>query len=303
MSRAGQHPWRAAALAALILGGCAGSSGRAGGTADGNATVLEKGIVYAAPDGAELRLDIARPARGGRYPAVIFLYGGGYAQGSRGAWAPELRLAAERGYVAVAIDYRLTNVLEEGRPKHTFPAQLHDAKCAVRWLRANAGKYALDPERIGVVGFSAGGNLALMLGLTGPADGLEGECGDPGLSSRVQAVVNLAGGVDLAMQHRLYAAYMERYLGGGPEQVPDRYRAASPLTYVDGNDPPVLTLCGTRDGSLPEQMLLEERMQQAGAEHTLLVVEGAGHNQYALVDFPRDNPLWSFLQAHLKGGR
>ncbi len=215
-------------------------------------------------------------------------------------FSTEIVEAAKRDYVAVTIDYRLTSVRENGKPKYPFPAQLHDAKCAVRWLRANATKYNIDKNCIGVVGFSSGGNLSLMLGLTDSSDGFEGDCGDGSISSRVQAVVNLAGGADLVMHYKLYSGYYGALLGGSPEEVPERYKAASPLTYVSADDPPVLTICGTRDGVLPQEKLLDERMKIVGASHKLIIIEGAGHSTYALANFFEDNPVWEFFDKHLK---
>jgi acetyl esterase/lipase len=162
------------------------------------AYIEEKDLVYGKGGDVELKLNLARPTSDtGSFPALIFLFGGGYHSGSKEHWRSDIKEAAKRGYVAVTIDYRLTNIKENGKTKYPFPAQIHDGKCAVRWLRANASKYKIDPNRIGVVGFSAGGNLALMLGLTDSSDGLEGDCGDGKISSRVQAVVNLAGPTDL----------------------------------------------------------------------------------------------------------
>ena len=265
------------------------------------AYVEETGLVYGKGGDVELKLNLARPAsENGSFPAVVFLFGGGYSTGSRGVWSSAIREAAKRGYVAVAIDYRLTSVTENGKPKYPFPAQIHDGKCAVRWLRANARKYKIDTNRVGVVGFSSGGNLALMLGLTDSSDGLEDGCGDGQISSRVQAVVNLAGGTDLVLHYQIYPYYYEALLGGTPEQVPERYKNASPLTYVSKDDPPVLSIGGTRDPVLPQEELLDERMKAVGASHTLIVREDAGHSVHALANFSEDNPAWDFLDKHLK---
>ena len=263
--------------------------------------IREDGITFGHGGDAELKLDLVRPADGkGPFPALIFLFGGGYETGSRNSWFTEIELAAERDYVAVAIDYRLTSVRENRKPKYPFPAQLHDAKCAVRWLRANAKKYNIDENHIGLVGFSAGGNLSLMLALTDSSDGLEGDCGDGRISSRVQAVVNLAGGTDLVMHYQLYPGYYGALLGGSPEEVPERYKAASPITYVSRDDPPVLTICGSKDRVLPQERLLDDKLRMIEASHTLIIIEGAEHKIYALVNFYEDNPVWDFFDKHLK---
>jgi acetyl esterase/lipase len=272
--------------------------------AEKQANIVEEGLLYGKGGDADLRLDLAHPPRGdGPFPALVFLFGGGYQMGSKSDWYTVLKEAATRGYVAVAIDYRLTSVLENGKPKYPFPAQIHDGKCAIRWLRAHARSYMIDENRIGVVGFSAGGNLALMLGLTDASDGLEGDCGDRRISSRVQAVVNLAGGTDLMLHYQTYPFVYRELLGGTPEQVPTRYKTASPLTYVSQDDPPVLSLCGTDDPTLPQAELLDEKLKAVGASHTLIMREGVGHSLSGLVNFWEDNPVWDFLEKLLKEGK
>ena len=117
--------------------------------------------------------------------------------------------------MAATIDYRLTNVLDEGsQAKYPFPAQIHDVKCAVRWLRANAEEHDIDPDRIGALGISSGAHLALLLALSDPSDGLEGDCGDMDYSSSVQAAVNLAGPTDMAKNfgESNYPTYTNPYL-------------------------------------------------------------------------------------------
>ena len=132
-------------------------------------TTTEQDIVYTKAGSVELKLDMARPAEGdGPFPAVLVIHGGAWRQGNKADVRQILPQFAKRGYVAISPQYRFC-------PKDTFPAQVHDVKAAVRWLKTNAKKYKVDPERIGAIGFSAGGHLALMLGLTGPADGLEGD--------------------------------------------------------------------------------------------------------------------------------
>src|SRR4051812_24172981 len=154
----------------------------------------EPDIVFIQAGGTSLRLAMARPAQGpGPFPAVVCLHGGGWVGGSRKQMAQTLEVLARRGYVAVAPDYRLA-------PAHPWPAGAEDCKAAVRWLRGNAGKYRIDPERVGVVGLSAGGHLACLLGVTEASDGLEGTGGHPDKSSRVQAVVSFAAPTDLTAE-------------------------------------------------------------------------------------------------------
>ncbi len=275
------------------------------GLAEEEAYIWEPSITYGKGGDVELKLDLARPASGkGPFPALIFMPGSGWGYWSVGRrqYCSALIEAAERGYVAVAVDYRLTSVKENDKTKYLFPAQVYDVKCAVRWLRANAKKYEIDPNRIGAVGWSSGGHLALMLGLTDLSHGLEGECGNLKFSSRVQAVVSLAGPTELiSLYHeKSNPISIVEFLGGTPEEVPDQYKIASPLTYVSKDDPPVLTIQGDRDASVPPKQaeLLDAKMKEAGASHMLIIKKGVGH-----INFWYDNAVWDFFDKHLKGER
>ncbi len=276
------------------------------GLAEEKAYIWEPGITYGKGGDVELKLDLAHPASGkGPFPALIFMHGSGwgwYRGISRIQYMFAIIEAAERGYVAVSVDYRLTSVKENDKTKYLFPAQVYDMKCAVRWLRANAKKYKIDPNCIGAVGWSSGGHLALMLGLTDPSHGLEGECGNSKFSSRVQAVISLAGPTELiSLYHeKSVPIVLVEFLGGTPEEVPDQYRIASPLTYVSKDDPPVLTIHGDRDTSVPPKQaeLLDAKMKEAGASHILIFKKGIAH-----VNFWYDKALWDFFDKHLKGER
>ncbi len=275
------------------------------GLAEEEAFIWEPNITYGKGGDAELKLDLARPASGkGPFPALIFMPGSGWGYWSVGRrqCCSALIKAAEKGYVAVTVDYRLTSVKENDKTKYLFPAQVYDVKCAVRWLRANAKKYKIDPNRIGAVGWSSGGHLALMLGLTDPSHGLEGECGNLKFSSCVQAVVSLAGPTELiSLYHeKSNPISIVEFLGGTPEEVPDQYKIASPLTYVSKDDPPVLTIQGDRDASVPPKQaeLLDAKMKEAGASHMLIIKKGIGH-----INFWYDNAVWDFFDKHLKEER
>ncbi|MBA7682802.1 Dipeptidyl aminopeptidase 4 [subsurface metagenome] len=277
------------------------------GPVEEKAYIVEDDITYGKGGDVELKLDLARPAKGkGPFPALVFIFGGSWTTGSRSHFYSGIMDAAERGYVAVTVDYRLTSVRENGKTKYPFPAQVHDVKCAVRWLRANAKKYKIDPNRIGALGWSAGGHLALMLGLTDSSHRLEGQCGNLEFSSRLQAVVNLAGPTELVdwFQEFEYSAIVD-LLGGTPEEVPEQYEAASPLTYVSKDDAPVLTIHGDSDFVVPPNQadLLDAKMKEVGAPHTLILKKEAGHGRYGLANLFEDDPVWDFFDRHLKGDR
>src|SRR5579863_4442287 len=150
--------------------------------------VVEKDIVYGKGGEKELKLDLARPEQSsGLLPAVVYIHGGGWQAGNRSAYGHEIEEAAKRGYVAVTVGYRLTDPDKQGKARNPWPDQIEDVKCAVRWVRANAEKYHIDPNRIGASGGSAGGHLSLMLGVMGGSHDFDGNGGNPGVSSKVQA--------------------------------------------------------------------------------------------------------------------
>jgi acetyl esterase/lipase len=233
-------------------------------------------IVFAKVGERELRLDLARPKDGDEpLPAIVCLHGGGWVGGDRKQLSQTLAALARRGYVAVSPDYRLA-------PADRFPAQIEDCKAAVRWLRANARTFHIDPDHIGALGFSAGGHLACLLGLTVPADGLEGNGGNAEQSSAVQAVASFFGPTDLMAKEWGPVAEkqnIEPLLGGSREEKPEAYRKASPVTYADRKGPPVLLFHGDADPVVPlvQSQRLAEKLRAANSPVLLVTIEGAGH--------------------------
>lgn len=279
-----------------------------GSAARGGEVTVEENVTYGKGGDTELQLDLARPAGDGPFPAIIFIHGGGWYQGNREGYKSDIREAAERGYVAATISYRLME-FDRGNKEMTtatpaFPAQIHDAKAAVRWLRANAEAYHVDPNRIGVTGGSAGGHLSLLLGLTDPQSDLEGEGGNRGVSSRVQAVVNFFGPTDMASCHDASSvAWIFRlFMGGTPGEAAAAYEAASPVTYVSSDDVPVLTLHGDQDALVPiaQAKMLDERMRAAGVIHKLVIFEGQGHGFDGEHQQKAMEAMWRFFDQHLK---
>jgi acetyl esterase/lipase len=164
--------------------------------------ILERDITFCTVDGRDLKLDLCRPSTGaGPFPVLVCIPSGAWGLDqsfTKAECAYMLSEAASRGYVAVGIEHRrLAYDWNTRTIKHRFPEQVHDVKCAVRWLRDSARKYNIDTDRIGAVGWSSGGHLALMLALTDKSDGLEGDCGDMTYSSRIQAAVSSAGPTDM----------------------------------------------------------------------------------------------------------
>jgi len=263
----------------------------------------ESGIVYRSRSGVELKMDIAIPETGsGPWPAVVLIFGGGFASGNRQNWMYALSGVTKKGYVAVTIDYSLTSARSpDYKPLFVFPAQVHDVKSAIRWLRKNSAKFGVDPEHIAAVGFSSGGNLALLLGMTADTDLAESDAAG-GPSARVQAVVNLAGCTDLVAHHAIHPYYMEPYLGGARASDPARYRAASPVAWASADDSPVLTVVGDKDPALPQEQALDSVLRKAGVPHTLITLPGIGHSQIHLWPSTAQEEVWVFLAKYLKPG-
>jgi acetyl esterase/lipase len=266
---------------------------------DSAALTVERDVVYGTAQGTPLLLDLAMPKTGnGPFPVVVFLHGGGWSEGNRQEMNHFIEGVAGLGYVGVTVAYRLV-------PAARFPAQLEDCKAAVRWLRANAAKYRINPKRIGVVGFSAGGHLASMLGVTGKNDGLEGAGGNPDQSSRVQAVVSFFGLTDFSTRdwpRDLENGVIEPFLGGSFANHADEYRRASPITYVTSDAPPFLFFHGSEDKLVPvdQSKRLGEKLRNAGVFAEVNVLEGEGHGFTDAANQKAMRRMLDFLDAHLK---
>lgn len=237
-------------------------------------TVLEtKGIEYGNVDGRSLELDLYLPKNTTTpVPGLIFIHGGGWEQGQRSDYLYYTVRFAERGYAAATISYRFSQ-------EALFPAAVQDAKCAVRWMRANAGTYNIDPDNIAVIGGSAGGHLSMMVGYSSDVPELEGDGGHAGVSSRVQAVVNLYGPVDMDMELGRTSDTVHKFLGKTYEEAPELYAKVSPITYITKDDPPTLILHGSIDELVPidQAELLEAKLKEAGVPVVYDRLEGWPH--------------------------
>lgn len=213
-------------------------------------------------------------------PVVVWIHGGAWMSGDKNH--PEaVSLLTKRGYAVASINYRLTN-------RFTHPAQVNDCKAAIRFLRANATKYGLDPQRIGAWGMSAGGHLAALLGTSGDVKELEGELGNNEFSSRVQAVVDWCGPTDLvsiAAQAKPNSKINFRAPGNpvhalmGNEAAPASYFAASPVQYISKDDPPFFIIHAKDDDVVPFEQSVEflELAKKTGVECVGLIPSGGGH--------------------------
>jgi len=213
-------------------------------------------------------------------PAIVYIHGGSWRIGDKAISNP-LRsyrtYLARHGFLTVSMNYRLSGVAP-------FPAAVEDSKCAVRWLRANAEKYNVDPERIGVWGASAGGHLAMMVACADETADLEGNGGWSEYSSRVQAVCSYYGATDFPSWYPTEPndqtrSAIEQFLGGTLDEFLEIYEAASPTNYVTADDPPLLLVHGDLDPQVPfaQSEIMYRVYQQAGLEATLIEVTGGGH--------------------------
>lgn len=247
-------------------------------------------VAYATLSPAQT-LDLYLPDGPGPFPLVINIHGGGFRMGDKDMLdAPIAEALLAKGIAVASIDYRLS-----GEAK--FPAAIEDAKAAVRFLRANADRYRLDPETFLVFGQSAGGNLASLVGTTGNAAAFDNPAlGNPGVSSRVTAVIDWFGPSDFLQMdpqareqgcppdHGAADSPESAYLGAPIASVPEKVRAASPISYIDREDPPFLLQKGSEDCLVPvgQSRHLKEALGKAGVPVEFDMLEGAGHGDMGL---------------------
>ena len=225
-----------------------------------------------------LKLDLYRPRSASRdLPAMVVIHGGGWMSGDRQKFVHFAKSVALKGFVAVTIEYRLSG-------EAPFPAQIHDCKAAVRWLRANAKKYGLNPNKIAAIGSSAGGHLAALLGSSGGVQELEGNGGNADQSSAIQVALPWAAQTDLTVERiqlkseatkgkQLY----RKFLGGSYTTHRAQYELASPIKYLDKNDPPFHFICGERDDPSTRADAFRKKLDELDIPSKLDVIKGGGH--------------------------
>ena len=273
------------------------SSGRISRSRVPEGVAVERDIVYARIGERNLPLDIYIPKKGRRpMPVIIWVHGGGWKGGSKGGISRPVGVLS-RGYALVSVEYRLSG-------EAIWPAQIEDCKAAIRWTRANAKTYGLDPDRIGAWGSSAGGHLVAMMGVAGDVEKFDTHREYADTSARVQAVCDWFGPTDFTQMdaHRPKGARLvhddpdspESRLVGGPIQK-ERYLPicadANPITYVTKDDPPILIMHGDRDMSVPihQSKLFYRALKEAGVDATFYIVKGGGHGfRDAQNDSPED---------------
>jgi len=272
--------------------------GRLVGKPVASAQALEqpKDLVYARIDGKSLALDLYLPTGVQAPPLLVWVHGGAWTTGSK-ASVPPVFLA--NGFAVASVDFRQST---EAR----FPAQVHDIKAAIRYLRANAPAYGYRADKIAIAGDSSGGHLAALVGVTNDHRELEGTVGDnPKQSSSIQAIVSYYGASDLRTilaQSTPFGLNMrrpalERLLGALPDQVPELAALASPVSHVDAQDPPLMLLHGDQDPQMPINQAheLQGAYEKLGLDVTFVVVHGAGHGGAVFYSPSSLKPVLEFL--------
>jgi acetyl esterase/lipase len=274
-----------------------------GGRLDG--VKVDRNVPYAADDNPRHTLDLYRPKypRSKKMPVIAFIHGGGWQRGSkRGGGRFVIPFVSSQQFVGVSIAYRLS-----GEAK--WPAQLHDCKAAIRWLKANAERLNIDPDRIAVWGTSAGGHLSSMLGVTGDAGGyLEGLVGkQTEQDSTVKCVIDWFGPSELLrmndfrgdINHDAKDSPESRLLGGPIQTLKAIARQASPTSHVTKDDAPVLIMHGDQDKLVPfdQSVRFDKALKAAGVSSTLIRIQGAGHGVFSHPDV--SVRIRSFLARHL----
>ncbi|MCH2132853.1 MAG: alpha/beta hydrolase [Phycisphaerales bacterium] len=269
-----------------------------------------KDVPYAGDQNPRHRLNLFLPGTSDTpVPLVVFIHGGGWQSGHYRSGEAMLRpLVATGRYAGASIGYRLTDEAQ-------WPAQIHDCKAALRFLRANAAQWNIDPDRIAVMGPSAGGHLSAMMGTSAGVESMQGDVGDhDDVSDRVTCVVDLFGPTDLVkmdaqappgarLKHDAPRSPESRLLGAPLQTVPERAATANPITYITPDDPPFLIIHGSQDAVVPypQSVMLDAALDKAKVDTIFITVKDGGHGGRGFDELkPR---IRAFLDRHLHGAK
>jgi acetyl esterase/lipase len=253
-------------------------------------------LEFANPDNQHLQVNLAQPKGDGPFPAVVCIHGGGFRAGKRESYDKLCLTLAEHGYVAITVTYRLA-------PMYQFPAAVLDCKAAVRWLRANAAKYHVDPKRVGVTGGSAGGHLAQFLGVTQGVKEFEGE-GNLDQSSDVACVVNFYGPSDFTKSYEKSTDakdVLPLFFGGDLTTKLREHIVGSPLYWVTPSAAPTLDVQGKLDDHVAyeQAVWMVDKLKASSVEAELLTMENAGHGFKGDDAVKAEAALLAFFDKHL----
>lgn len=258
-------------------------------------------IKYAAADNHDLLLDLYLPQSKNNPPLLVWIHGGAWRAGSKSNM-PLIQLV-QNGFAVASVDYRLSPVAK-------FPAQIHDIKAAIRFLRGSATKYGYDAQKIGILGSSAGGHLVALMGVTNGHPQLEGDLGDfTQESSRIDTIVDYYGPTNfMTILHQstphglsVRVPALELLLGDRPERKAALAKLASPVFHVDDQDPPLFIIHGDQDPQVPinQSHELHGKYKQHKRDVTFEVIPGAAHGGPEFFDAERMQRVEDFLRKHL----
>ena len=237
---------------------------------------IQRGLVYAKYLAREMHVDLFKPKRPGKFPAVIIVHGGAWITGHYTMENPLAIALAKRGYVAVTVEHRLSN-------EKKYPAQIHDLKASVRWLRTNARRFGIDTKRIGAVGASSGGHLVALLGATNDLPKFEGDGGNAKFSSRVQSVVDIDGTAtfidpgNIAKEIKGPYDTNTRLTGFTYAENPEIWKEASPITHVDQRSAPTLFLNSSSFRPFQQREEMCAKLRSFGIASEIVVVPDTPH--------------------------
>jgi acetyl esterase/lipase len=268
-------------------------------------------LPYAATDNPRQRLDLFLPKErdaAKKLPVLVFIHGGAWQAGSKEQGRGQLmRFVREGKCAGVSVGYRLSQEAQ-------WPAQIHDCKAAIRWLKAHAAEHGLDAERIVVWGSSAGGHLVAVLGTSAGVPEMDGKLGPhTDKDTRVNGVIDFFGPTDVSkmnaqrlpgtMDHDSPNAPEAKLLGAPVQTVPDKVKSANPLTYVDRTDPPFLMVHGEKDPLVPlgQSEILEAELKKAGVASELYTVKGGQHGGFQDSEVPKK--VEAFLKARFENAK
>lgn len=253
---------------------------------------IDRDLTYARYGESTLQLDLFRPARSpDALPVVIVIREGGWEHGEKEGAEPLAMALARRGLAAASIDYR-------GASEAVFPAYVHDTKAAVRWLRANALAYNLDPEAIGAMGGSWGGYLSVYAGVTSDVPELEGAGGTGDTPSSLAAVVGISAPLEMAG----FPDSMERFLGESYSSNPELWEFASATTHASSESPPLLLIASQADTTVPyeQSLTMAQAYGKAGAEVEVHLLPGIGHAPFWQYNVWLHDKVAEFFHRHLQ---
>lgn len=263
-------------------------------------STAQKNIDYVGDGNPAHKLDLYAPEGAGPRPLAIWIHGGAWRAGSKDS-VPILPLL-ERGWAVASVEYRLS-------PEAPFPAQMHDIKAAIRFLRANASELGVDPASFTLLGSSAGGHLVALAGLSDGVQELEGTLGDHSQeSSRVAAIVSFYGAsnfrtiLEQSTEHGLSVRIpaLRLFIGGTPSEVPMAADMASPIHHVDADDPPILLIHGDADPQMPyaQSVELKAALDDAEVPNELITIKDGKHGGDEFYDAKRLDQVLQFLRLH-----